>query len=872
MKNLFFAVCMLASFHSFSQTIFSVNYNQTPLKEVLADIEKKTNLLFSYSEEAIQFKTITLVDGAITEAQLLSELKNQTQLDFEKVSENEIIISVPVIKVDVCGYLLDAKTKETLPFASVIVKGTTNGTSTDDSGIFQFEDLDQRATISIQYIGYAQKTIKVTEIKPGDCIKIYLQPETQSLQEIILLTEYITDGIDKNTDGSLTIRNNDLGILPGLVEPDVFQSLQLIPGISSLDESASDIQVRGGSPDQNLIYFDGIKMYHTGHFFGMISAINPYVIKKTKIYKGGASPQYGDRISGVLDISSEEGVPNITSAGIGANGTHADAFIKTPIGNKVGLIASARRSYTDEVQTPTFDALSEKVFQNTKVVSNNLGQVTEEDPSEAIGRQEFFFYDGNAKLIIQPSKNDNIAISGFFANNDLDFSVRDDEDVTTDKLLVEKQGASFSWVGTKFNKWHHSFKAYYTNLNTDYNNKVFEELFLEEENLRKNIVEDYGLDANLTFDITNTHAFKLGYQYSNANVSFQLFRNEADANDIDPEDEDNVVLPNTTRDFNVKRKAVNQAHSIYAEYLHTSKNKGFIGLGVRGSHYSSVGEFYIEPRINAEYPISKVFRLKATAEKRYQPISQLVEFEDVQLRLEDHIWTISNGMDIPVLESTQFSGGILLNKDGWALDIDGYIKNIEGLTSFTNGFTNDAEEISEGKSDIVGFDVLIRKKVKNYRIWLGYTFNDVTYTFPELQRTSFRGNNDITHNFRVSNTYKLNNWELSLGWMYRTGSPFTPAESFNGTTKEVNFGAINSFRLPDYHRLDASLLYNIALSKRSNFKGTIGASLQNIYSRQVPISVSYRVDENTITGEDELNRIQQLSLGFTPNVTVRLFF
>src|SRR5690606_34377384 len=119
-----------------------------------------------------------------------------------------------------------------------------------------------------------------------------------------------------------------------------------------------------------LILFDGIRMYNTGHFFGMISAFNPYVVEAAKIFKGGASPEYGDRISGVIDISSGEKIPKEVSGGFGVNGTHADAFMRAPVGDKVGVIFSARRSYTDMLQTPTFDALSEKVFQNTTLVAN----------------------------------------------------------------------------------------------------------------------------------------------------------------------------------------------------------------------------------------------------------------------------------------------------------------------------------------------------------------------------------------------------------------------------------------------------------------------------------------------------------------------
>lgn len=875
MKKAFCLFFLLGTLQLFcQQSSINVDYQGLALKEVLQDLESKLNVTFSFAENAIAGKQVTVVNSSITQSELFSDLGVQTGLVFETISENQVIIRVPSTKVNVCGNLFDGGTNTPLPFATVLLEGTSTGVTTDENGFFEIPNVEQEQNIILQYVGFRDKILKAKAYASDECRNISLVPELQTLKEVVVLA-YLTQGIDKNTDGSLTLNNAKQGILPGLVEPDVFQSIQLIPGITSLDESASGIQIRGGSPDQNLIYFDGIKMYNTGHFFGMISAINPYITESARIYKGGASPEYGDRISGVIDISSETDVPLKTNGGLGVNGTHADGFLKAALSEKVGLVLSGRRSYTDVLETPTYTALSEKVFQNTKVVTNIGGQVVEDDeddPSEILGGDTFFFYDGSAKLLFQPSKNDNIYLSGLFTNNDLDFFSRDDEDITQDKLVVKNEGASFNWNGTKNGKWHHSLKAYYSNFDSEYNNVITQELQEEESNFRKNTVKDYGLDVNLGYDITPEQSLMIGYQYSNLDVFFELFRDEAGDADIEPEDDEDIPLPEETRDFNVERRNSNQSHAVYGSYTYSPNNKGFVSLGLRGSHYSLVDQVYLEPRINAEYPVSPIFRLKGTAERRYQPVSQLIEFEDTQLRLENNIWTLSDGDEIPILESTQFSGGFLIDVDGWTFDVDGYTKHIKGLTSFTNGFTNAAEELSQGESDVLGVDVLLRKKVKDYRIWLGYTFNNVEYTFEEIQLASFPGNNDITHNFRFSNTLDIKHWELSLGWTYRTGTPFSPVDNFSSVTGDIDFGAVNSERLPNYHRLDASLLYKFGNLTGEGFHGTLGVSFQNLYNRQIPISVFYRVDENLETNELELNQIEQLSLGFTPNLTLRLFF
>jgi len=98
--------------------------------------------------------------------------------------------------------------------------------------------------------------------------------------------------------------------------------------------------------------------------------------------------------------------------------------------------------------------------------------------------------------------------------------------------------------------------------------------------------------------------------------------------------------------------------------------------------------------------------------------------------------------------------------------------------------------------------------------------------------------------------------------MYRTGSPYTVVEDFNTTDEDIVFGPINGIRLNDCHRFDASLLYRFNFSNSIAKQFVLGLSFQNIYSRQVPLSVFYRVDGGVNDGEFELNRIRTTFFGF----------
>ncbi|WP_024769712.1 TonB-dependent receptor [Aquimarina macrocephali] len=850
---LLFCTCSL-------QAQITKDYQKTPLQQVLNELSESYDLIFSFSNETVKNKIITLAINNTPLDEILTTLKTLTNLNFKKISDRQVIVSAPNNKVEVCGYLFDETTNEPLSYASISIESTKTGTIANDDGFFQLGSVDKNTLITIQYVGYKDKVMEASSFKASNCPRIPLFIESTSLAEV-LIVEYITTGIDKNIDGSFRISNEELGILPGQSEPDILQSIQLIPGINSPDETATGIQIRGGSPDQNLVLWDDIKMYNTGHFFGMFSAFNPNVVKSAKIFKGGADPRYGDRVSGVIDISSDKKVPKKFNGGVGVNGTHADVFTKIPVAKTVGLVLSGRRSYTDIFETPTYKALSEKVFQNTKIVENpNQTPVTgeeeeddddDEEREEAIAENNFFFYDASAKLIIDASENDKILASTIYTNNDLAFEINDDEDLITDDLEIQNKGVSFSWKGTKLDHFHHSLKAYYSKYDSDYLFTERQELQIEKQSIRKNTVEDVGLDLNITYDLDTKNSFMLGYQFSNSEVFYTITREAEFETPINESD-----------------KVKNNANTIYVNYKFLPKNKSFFNFGIRTSHYSIVNQLYIEPRVNIEYPITNLLRIKATGELRYQPISQLIEFEDTQLRLENNLWIHANE-EVPVLKSTQYSTGLLFSKKGWNFEIDGYYKNINGLTSVTNGFNTINNDLSTGESIIYGVDVLLKKKFKNFRTWMGYTFNDIKYTFPEIQEASFRGNNDITHNFRISNTYEINDWEFSLGWLWRSGAPFTDADLVND---EIEYGAANAKRLPEYHRLDISAIYRFDFNKTGNWRGQIGASIQNIYNRQVPISISYRVDDNATTGEIELDKLQQESLGITPNVVLRLYF
>ena len=881
MKYLTFCIIFCFSIVVNSQNNENYNYKNTPLSTIIKSLENKHSITFSFANDLIKDKYISIDNASMTWIELLAVLEIQTGLKFQKVSSTQFIIIPQKSNTKTCGYLLDATTKA--PIANATISTSNTSVITNTSGYFSLEKEDSDFFI-VSITGYETKEF----LNSTNCETIYLTAKDTALNEVIILG-YITSGIDRNKDGSLKVTSKTLGILPGLVTPDILQSIQLIPGISTLDESATGIQIRGGSPDQNLILYDNIKLYNTGYFYGMFSLFNPFAAAEATIYRSGTSAGYGDRISGIIDISSGDKIPEHTEGGFEIDGLSLNGYIKTPLSNTTALYAFARRSYSDLWETPTYNSYVDKVFTNFGIARDRNGNIleleTDDDFNPETSNNTFNFADVSTKLILKPNNKNNITLSGLYTRNRLDFDFKGGNEVLVDSLITQNKGLSFDWKHSTNTKQHERITAYFSEYNSFYQNKEIKDetgdgiLDLSEISIRKNDIVNLGLNFTSTTQIKESQKLSVGYQLSYTDLGVIISKEEPFDAEKEKLEQDNSNLNN----------------ALFGDYTLNLKNKAFVNVGLRLVHYNSVDQFLVEPRINFEYPVSKRLRAKVAVERRHQPISQLIEFNHTELRLENNLWRLSDNSEYPLLSSNQISGGLLYHHNRLNIDADAYYKELKGLTTFTNGFSNPLENLEEGKSTIKGLDVLLKYKWSNYKIWAGYTFNDITFQFPNLKDTpdKFPGNNDITHQFRLSSSLKLDHWEFSLGWQYRTGKPTTPVNNYEikidadgENAGVVNFGAINSTKLPDFHRLDASILYDFNIN---TLDAQLGISFLNLYNRIKPLNLIYKAERKPLddggiaiegtTGATLEERevileqvIQRFSLGFTPNVSFRLLF
>ena len=828
------------------------------LSQFLTELADQSRIDFSYSEQLIENRRISLnYQGPIGEG-LWQVLSDQSGLLFQQIAPRQVIIRLPSPREELCGRLLDAETGLPLAYATLLLPYTGQGYTTDEEGFFKIQNKALSKGVHIQYIGYQDLDLHPLDFL-DECGDYQLAPQVESLGEVIVRS-YLAQGINRGQDGRFRLQTAVQEVLPGMVEADIFQSAQWIPGVTSVNETVTDIQIRGGSPDQNLILYDGIRLYNTGHFFGMLSIFNPNITSKAELFKGGAQAEYGDRISGVIDIQGVENIPDKTRLGLGLNGTQADIFLKTPLSSKWGLVASARRSYADlgGLRTPTFTALSDKVFQNTVVGENDT--TTENEDGIVEGQETFFFFDTYAKILWQPTTKDSLYLSGLRTKNDLNFRLLLDENTEQDILSTENLGFSARWSHVFNPRLKAAIQGYYSDFQSSYQNQFASDTAVEEFNRRQNNIQDQGVSVLLEQKLSERSQLKTGLQLQESDVFYELFNTGLN---------DDTGTPQV--EVEERQNRINRSTALFGTYSYRSAQGGYYSAGLRANRYSLTNSWQWEPRINAEIPIGSAVRAKLSGEKRFQSISQLIEFDDTRLRLQSGTWTLTND-DFPLLESTQLSSGLLVNTSGWTLDVDGYYKKIEGLTSFTNGFSGTVDNYSQGSSTIWGLDVFLKKRFRQYQLWAAYSLNDVEFLFPDISASRFPGNNDIRHSFRLSGALNLGSWRVTAGWRYRTGAPFTEALGFDQVEEDIVFGQVNASRFPAYHRLDASARYRFALGPKEKTKATLGISLQNIYARRVPLSVFYRIDDDPETGLNEVEQLEQLSLGFTPNFLLRLEF
>ena len=667
---------------------------------------------------------------------------------------------------------------------------------------------------------------------------------TQRLEEVII-TNYLTKGIVKLNDGTTTIKPEIFGILPGLIEPDILQTIQALPGVLSIDETVSNINIRGGTHDQNLFLWDGIKMYQSGHFFGLISAFNPYTTKQVNVSKNGTSAKYGDGISSVIDMQLSNTLDNQFKAGAGFNLINADAYAKIPLSGKTELQLATRRSITDLIVTPTYNQYFKRIFQDSDL-TNTL------DDSYSISQNEdFYFYDITAKFLYDITDKDKIRIHFLNVNNALKYdeqsTINDNNEALQSNLSQKNLATGITYTRDWNERLSTTGQVYLSKY--DLNATNFDVLN-NQRLIQENEVTDGSVKFDMNYKATQTIKINGGYQFSEIGIS-------------NLEDVNNPV-------FRSYIKEVVRSHAIYTESSILSNNAlTNLKIGARINYHEKFSMFLFEPRLNFSQRFLNYFRLEIQGEIKSQTTSQIIDLQNDFLGIEKRRWILSNNESVPVIKSKQISTGIHFNKNQLLIGAEVYLKDVEGITSRSQGFQNQYQFVNAiGNYQIKGIDLLINKQFNNLiSSWIGYSFSKNEYTFDTLNNgESFPNNADIRHALTVAGTYTYNDFKFALGLNWHSGKPVTnPVIGDEVIDDTINYESPNSARLSDYLRADFSTTYGFNVSEKTH--AIIGASVWNVTNKKNIINTYYRLDDQNM-----VTKVENQSLGITPNVSFRLQF
>jgi len=770
------------------------------------------------------------------------------------------------------GLVRDKQTGEGLPFATVQVKGSNKGVTTNIDGYFTLVKVpSDTSVLLVYYVGYQKMEVYLDPELAKKVLLVQL-PSANNLKEV-LVTAAREDVVLVNQADVSTIKMTPkkLEQLPNIGERDIMRSFQLMPGISASNESSSGLYVRGGTPDQNLILYDGFTIYQVDHLYGFFSAFNSNALKDVQLYKGGFESRFGGRLSSVTEITGKDGNQKKVNVGADVSLLSINAFAEVPIGKKFSSIIAIRRSYKGFVYNTIFDKFnSSNKSQSANMPTSGRGPMQQETKATS------YFYDLNGKFTFRPTSRDIISLSVFNGTDKLDNS-------TVPSTSTLSTGRSFNMNATDLTKYGNfgaslkysrkfspkfygntilSYSNYYSNRDrsqertlTDAsgNSSTVKNGILENNDLR-----DYSLKSDYQWDIFNWSQLQFGGFASYYDIKYTYAQND------------------TTTVLDKHNKGTLSGGYLQGKFKLAGDRIQLLP-GLRASYFDVTAKVYYEPRVSLVINLSKKLSLKGAYGKFYQ-FANRVTREDILSGSRD-FWILSNGKNIPVSSALHYIGGVSYDARNYLFSAEAYYKKLEGLTEYSLRLNTSPSGVSYNENFYTGtgysrgMEFLIQKKTGKFNGWVSYTLGQARNHFEMYSTVDFPANQDVTHEFKAVGIYTRKRWNFSATWIFATGRPYTaPSGAYQVTLLDgsaQDFFTVtskNSLRLPDYHRMDLAINYKLLTGegKKRREIGYIGFSIFNVYNRTNVWYKQYTIIDGEIL-ETNVNY-----LGIVPNLTLSL--
>jgi hypothetical protein len=672
------------------------------------------------------------------------------------------------------GYIRDAETGETLLLANVVLRGGDDqfrGAATNNAGYYTLRSIPPGAyTVVVSYVGFETAALAV-DLAAGEVrrLDVELTPIGLEVGEVVVTGEEDEERAERNI-GVARIQTALIEQLPAVLEPDLFRSLQLLPGVKAASDFSSGLYIRGGSPDQTLILLDQTTVYNPSHFFGLFSTFNPDAIKDVQLYKGGYPARYGGRLGSVVDIYNKDGNRNETAGGLSVGLLASRAFIEGPYGR--GEDGEEAGSYMLAVRRSTLEPLL-AVLQSTD---------TDGIPDS------FYFYDINAKIGYDAGPNDRLSLALYGGQDVLDLAPFDDGRFD---IQYGNQTASADWTHLVSD---HIF-THLTLTGSRYASTPVAEIG-GTRFTQKNTVHDYSLKADVEYQPNERHALEAGV-WAGA-LAFEL------ANTFDGTE-------------NFRQRIQSEYAAFYLQETFTPTPDWELRAGLRGNYFAR-GDFWrLEPRLSIDYTVRPSVRLQGAYGRYYQ----FLTLQTSELFTGFDSW-LTTDAGVPPSYGDQVVLGIKMSPwEGWRIDLEGYGRTMADLFE-QDPFLPDvagvpyAETFRFGEGRAYGTELLIQRPEGRLNGFLGYTLGRTERRFPEVNLTAdgtpqyYVPKYDRTHDLNLVLNYQwTRTWRVTAAFAYGTGQAYTEPtlryslvdDPFN-SDGDVLISPFNGSRLPAYHRLD----------------------------------------------------------------------
>ena len=755
------------------------------------------------------------------------------------------------------GHIQDKASGEALIGATCYIPDKVTGVISNSYGFYSITVPKGSYKVSFSFIGYETQE-HIIDLTENQQLTVSLVEDKKQIEEVIVTGERKDRNVESIDMSMEKVSVKMIKKLPSFMgEVDVLKSITLLPGIQSGGEGNSGLYVRGGGPDENLLILDEAPVYNASHLMGFFSVFNSDAIKDIQVYKGGIPAEYGGKASSVIDIRMKDGNSKNFHVDAGIGNISSRLTMQGPvIKDKWSYIISGRRTYADV-----------------------LGRLA---GLEALKDNKLYFYDLNLKTNIQLGDKDRIYISGY--GGDDNFQLGESIYMRWGNLTGTARwnhifgGKLFSNTSFIYSKYDYNLgipgdNADQFDWSSQINDVNFKEDFTWFLNSKNKL--DFGLNAIY-------HHFEPGNINANEN-SFYSDLNLTNYNSIESAlyaSNEQTIGARLTLKYGARLSWFQQVGvGKVREYLHPEAPDKDEVIGEKSYNSGEkIGDPYInlEPRISLKFTLDDASSVKASYNRMVQNL-HLISNTSSPTPLD--VWLPTSKYIKPLI-ADQVALGYFRNFKNNAFETSAeiYYKDMKNVLDYKDGaelFLNEdiETELLHGDGYAYGLELLIKKQEGKITGWASYTLARSMRKIPGINDgKAYPSAYDRTHDISLVVNYELNQRiTLSSNWVFATGNPATyPVAKYDvqGNTQFFYSGR-NSYRIPDYHRLDFSMTYNSKKNETRKVKRTLNISLYNVYARRNAYSVTFKQNEDNprITEATRLSIIGSIIPSITYNFT-----